>query len=173
VQTTTSPFSVEEAEKRVRALRPPRRAAPDLRLHLRSTSRSGDLVIRTRALEVGYPGKLLFRAPDIELRRADCAALIGPNGAGKSTLLKTILGQLEPVSGKRPGRQSAHGLPRRRTRPRSGQNGIGRDHLPRPACFPTRGAITWAVPVSGDDAFQDGVDALGRRRGRLALAKLA
>src|SRR5215212_3639108 len=86
VETTTSPFSVEEAERRVRGLRPPQRLVPDLGLHLRSTQRSGDLVIRTKNLQVGYsddlqrgmPGKLLFRAPDIELRRTDCAALIGP-----------------------------------------------------------------------------------------------
>src|SRR5512134_330669 len=105
VETTTSPFSVEEAERRVRALRPPQRRMPDLGLHLRSTSRSGDLVIRTKNLKVGYraeedlPEKFLFRTPDIELRRLDCAALIGPNGAGKSTFLKTILGQLEPLAG--------------------------------------------------------------------------
>src|SRR5512138_3614243 len=105
VETTTSPFSVEEAERRVRALRPPQRSIPDLGLHLRSTQRSGDLVIRTRDLQVGYPEeeglpeKLLFRAPNIELRRTDCAALIGPNGAGKSTFLKTILGQLKPLAG--------------------------------------------------------------------------
>ena len=105
VETTTSPFSVEEAERRVRALRPPRRVTPDLHLHLRSTSRSGDLVIRTKNLKVGYPAenglpeKILFSAPDIELRRLDCAALIGPNGAGKSTFLKTILGSLSPLAG--------------------------------------------------------------------------
>ena len=62
VETTTSPFSVEEAERRVRALRPPRRVTPDLGLHLRSTRRSGDLVIRTKNLQVGFPDKLLFRA---------------------------------------------------------------------------------------------------------------
>ncbi len=99
METTTSPFSVEEAEKRVRSLRPPRRVTPDLHLHLHSAGRSGDLVIRTLDLEVGYPDRMLFRAPDIELRRTDCAALIGPNGAGKSTFLKTILGQLEPLAG--------------------------------------------------------------------------
>src|SRR5687768_1856320 len=105
VGTTTSPFSVEEAERRVRGLRPPVRATPDLHLHLRSTRRSGDLVIRTKNLKVGYPAekglpeKLLFRAPNIELRRTDCAALIGPNGAGKSTFLKTILGSLPPLAG--------------------------------------------------------------------------
>ena len=104
VGTTTSPFSVEEAERRVRALRPPQRLTPDLGLHLRSTQRSGDLVIRTKNLKVGYPPedglpeKFLFSAPDIELRRLDCAALIGPNGAGKSTFLKMILGQLQTLS---------------------------------------------------------------------------
>ena len=58
VETTTSPFSVEEAEKRVRSLRPPRRATPDLHLHLHSAGRSGELVIRTHDLEVGYPDKM-------------------------------------------------------------------------------------------------------------------
>src|SRR4030095_2627497 len=55
VGTTTSPFSVEEAERRVRGLRPPQRISPDLHLHLRSTNRSGDLVIRAKNLKVGYP----------------------------------------------------------------------------------------------------------------------
>ena len=102
---TTSYFGVEEAERRVRALRSPVRTLPRLHLRLGSEKRSGDLVIRTKDLKVGYhttdddPGKLLFSAPDIELRRKDAAALIGPNGAGKTTFLKTILGQLEPLAG--------------------------------------------------------------------------
>ena len=106
VETTTSPFSVEEAEKRVRGLRSPVRTLPRLHLRLGSEKRSGDLVLRTRDLKVGYragaddPGKFLFAAPDIELRRQDCAALIGPNGAGKTTFLKTILDQLEPLAGR-------------------------------------------------------------------------
>ncbi|MEW6401754.1 MAG: ATP-binding cassette domain-containing protein, partial [Chloroflexota bacterium] len=81
VETTTSPFSVEEAERRVRALRSPVRTLPRLHLRLGSEKRSGDLVIRTKDLQVGYravdgdPGKFLFRAPDIELRRKEVAAL--------------------------------------------------------------------------------------------------
>src|SRR5688572_9310777 len=68
VSSPTSMFGVEEAERRVRAIRHPQRATPDLHLHLRSTQRSGDLVIRTKDLHVGYPAenglaeKLLFRA---------------------------------------------------------------------------------------------------------------
>jgi ATP-binding cassette subfamily F protein 3 len=105
VETTTSPFSVEEAERRVRALRSPVRTLPRLHLRLGSEKRSGDLVIRTKNLQVGYraadggPGRFLFAAPDIELRRQEVAALIGPNGAGKTTFLKTILGQIEPLAG--------------------------------------------------------------------------
>jgi ATP-binding cassette subfamily F protein 3 len=105
VNVTTSYFSAEEADRRVRALRSPVRMLPNLHLRLGSGQRSGDLVIRTKDLKVGYhaenniPEKFLFSAPDIELRRQDCAALIGPNGAGKTTFLKTILGQLEPLAG--------------------------------------------------------------------------
>ncbi len=105
VETTTSSFSVEEAEKHVRGLRSPVRTLPRLHLRLGSEKRSGDLVIRTKDLKIGYhavagdPGKFLFSAPDIELRRKDCGALIGPNGAGKTTFLKTILGQIEPLAG--------------------------------------------------------------------------
>ncbi len=105
VSVTTSNFSVEEAERRVRALRSPVRTLPRLHLRLGSEKRSGDLVIRTKDLQVGYrpkpgdAGRFLFRAPDIELRRKEVAALIGPNGAGKTTFLKTILGQIEPLAG--------------------------------------------------------------------------
>ncbi|GAB4548691.1 MAG: ABC-F type ribosomal protection protein [Anaerolineales bacterium] len=99
VNITTSYFGVEEAERRVRALRSPVRTLPHLHLRLGSHQRSGDLVIRTKNLQVGYSDKPLFHSPDIELRRQDCAALIGPNGAGKTTFLKTILGQLQPLAG--------------------------------------------------------------------------
>jgi ATP-binding cassette subfamily F protein 3 len=100
VTIATSPFGPEEAERRVRALRSPVRTLPRLRLKLRTTSRSGELVLRTSDLVVGFPGRELFAAPDIVLRRGECAALIGPNGAGKTTFLKTILEQVKPLSGK-------------------------------------------------------------------------
>ncbi|MBM3150965.1 MAG: ABC-F family ATP-binding cassette domain-containing protein, partial [Chloroflexi bacterium] len=99
VTVATSPFGVDEAERRVRALRPPLRTLPHLHLNLRLAERSGELVLRTKNLQVGYPGRLLFRSPDIVLRRGGCAALIGPNGAGKTTFLRTILGQILPLAG--------------------------------------------------------------------------
>ena len=182
VETTTSPFSVEEAERRVRALRAPQRSTPDLHLHLRSTNRSGDLVIRTKSLKVGYraedglPEKFLFRAPNIELRRTDCAALIGPNGAGKSTFLKTILGQLEPLAGEvtlgaslQIGyfAQAHEGLdPEKTVLDEILEASLG--------MLPYQGReYLGKYLFSGDDAFKKVSMLSGGERGRLALAKLA
>jgi ATP-binding cassette subfamily F protein 3 len=94
-------MGVEELDRRIRNLRPPSNRPPALNLHLKASQRSGDLVLRTRDLAVGYPdeGRPLFQAPDLLLKRGECAAVIGPNGAGKSTFLKTLLGQMPPLSG--------------------------------------------------------------------------
>ena len=176
VETTTSPFSVDEAERHVRALRLPDIRPPQLHLHLRAERRSGDLVIRTRDLQVGWPDKPLFHADDIEMRRTDCAALIGPNGAGKSTFLKTILGQLEPLEGEVLMGASLHigyfaqaheGLNPANTLIQEIQSAA-----PNMLANDARQYLGKFL-FSGDDAFKK-VDVLsGGERGRLALAKLA
>jgi ATP-binding cassette subfamily F protein 3 len=92
--------------KRLERLLEETRLAPpvhrrSLHLHLDTASRSGELVLRTRSLSVGYAdeGKPLFTVPDLTLVRGECAAIIGPNGAGKTTFLKTILDQIPPLAG--------------------------------------------------------------------------
>jgi ATP-binding cassette subfamily F protein 3 len=72
-----------------------------LHLNLKAADRSGDLVLRTRSLQVGYAdeGKPLFEVPDLTLVRNECAAIIGPNGAGKTTFLKTLLEKIPPFAG--------------------------------------------------------------------------
>jgi len=101
IEISGHPMGVEELERRIRGLRGPTNRPPHLHLHLKTNLRSGDLVLRTRNLEIGYPdeGHPLFRAPDLVLKRGECTAVIGPNGAGKTTFLKTILGQMPPLSG--------------------------------------------------------------------------
>jgi len=99
VDTTTSMLSPEEAQRRVAALREPSNKPPQLHLHLHADQRSGEIVLRTHNLQIGYPGKVLFIAGNIELRRLQCTALIGPNGAGKTTFLKTILERIPPQAG--------------------------------------------------------------------------
>ncbi len=176
VETTTSPFSVEEAERRVRSLRPPRRVTPDLHLHLHTAGRSGELVIRTRDLEVGWPDRMLFTSPDIELRRTDCAALIGPNGAGKSTFLKTILEQLEPRRGEVILGASLHiGYFAQAHEGLDPDNTVLDEILgASPGMLPYQGRdYLGRYLFSGDDVFKTVSMLSGGERGRLALAKLA
>lgn len=92
-------WGVAEATAHFKGLRPPAGRPPKLNLKLKAIHRSGNIVLRTRRLVVGYPGKSLFQGDDIELTRLECAALIGSNGTGKTTFLKTILEQLAPVQG--------------------------------------------------------------------------
>jgi ATP-binding cassette subfamily F protein 3 len=176
ITVATSDLGPDEAERRVRALRSPVRTLPRLHLQLRSQQRSGDLVIRTRDLQVGFPDKPLFGTPDIELRRRECAALIGPNGAGKTTFLKTILGQLQPLAGEvilgaslNIGyfAQAHEGLEAGRTVMEEIEAlmpgwlpGQVRDYLGR-------------YLFSGDDVFKKVGMLSGGERGRLALARLA
>jgi ATP-binding cassette subfamily F protein 3 len=69
-------------------------------LRLQTPLRSGDKVVWTQDLEVGYdPETPLFCCPDLDLRRGECVALLGPNGSGKTTFLKTIMGEIEPLDG--------------------------------------------------------------------------
>jgi ATP-binding cassette subfamily F protein 3 len=94
-------MGVEEAERRIRSLRSPVRRPLQLHLRLQANRRSGELVLRTYNLAIGYQdeGRPLFHVPDLVFRRGECAAIIGPNGAGKTTFLKTLLGQLPPLEG--------------------------------------------------------------------------
>ncbi len=99
VTTTVSVMGVDEAHRRVQALKRPSNRPPRLHLKLKPDYRSGEIILRACELHIGYPGTPLFIADDIELRRLECAALIGPNGTGKTTFLKTILGRVPPLAG--------------------------------------------------------------------------
>ena len=61
--------------------------------------RSGDVVFKGVDLEVGYPGKVVFRHANIEIKRGEKVALIGRNGEGKTTLMRVICSELKPLSG--------------------------------------------------------------------------
>ncbi|UCC89405.1 MAG: ABC-F family ATP-binding cassette domain-containing protein [Anaerolineales bacterium] len=90
--------------KRLEQLDQVERVREEKRLNLdllQTDLRSGDLVLATYDLYVGYePSAPLFICPDLEIRRGDRVALIGPNGAGKTTFVKTILKEVKPLAGR-------------------------------------------------------------------------
>jgi ATP-binding cassette subfamily F protein 3 len=90
--------SLAELQQQVNALPGPTKP-PTLNMKMQASHRSGNIVLRTKALRIGYPGSLLFTAEDIELRRQECAALIGPNGSGKTSFLRTVLQRMPPLAG--------------------------------------------------------------------------
>ncbi len=61
--------------------------------------RSGDIVVETEKLEIGYRDRLL-PALDWTVRIGERWGIIGENGAGKSTLVKTVLGEVDPLEGR-------------------------------------------------------------------------
>ena len=61
--------------------------------------RSGDIVLKGTDLTVGYPGKIVFRDAQIEIKRGEKVALVGRNGEGKTTLMRVITGELSPIEG--------------------------------------------------------------------------
>jgi ATPase subunit of ABC transporter with duplicated ATPase domains len=60
---------------------------------------SGRIVFEAKDMEIGYTTALLPKM-NVAIERGDKIAIVGCNGVGKSTLLKTILGKIEPFSGK-------------------------------------------------------------------------
>jgi ATP-binding cassette subfamily F protein 3 len=176
VQVTVSLMSVEEAQRRVRGLKEPSNRPPKLHLRLHSGQRSGEIVLRTHDLRVGYPGNALFWAGDIELRRLECTALIGPNGAGKTTFLKTILEKIPPLEGEvelgaslQVGyfAQAHEDLHPERTL-------VQEIEAVAPGMLPGEiRAYLAKFLFSGEDVFKPVSVLSGGERGRLALAKLA
>ncbi|MDT8898420.1 ABC-F family ATP-binding cassette domain-containing protein [Thermanaerothrix sp. 4228-RoL] len=158
--------------------RPPPPEPRRIRLNFGEVARSGDLVLRTQGLAIGYrdEGRPLFHVPDLLLKRGECAAILGPNGAGKTTFLKTLLGEVPPYAGEvilGAGLNIGY----------FAQAHEGLDPHKTPLATILDACPTW-LPAqardylarflfSGDDVFKPIAALSGGERGRLALACLA
>ena len=169
--------------KRLERLLEDARLAPpqqSRRIHfnLGSVERSGDLVVRTFGLKIGYHDdqKVLVNVPDLVLMRSEIASVMGPNGAGKTTFLKTLLGELPPLAGEvelgasvKIGyfAQAHEGLHTNWTLVKEIQNAAPRMLEPEARNYLAKFLFT------GDDVFKEVCVLSGGERGRLALACLA
>ena len=146
-------------------------------LNMGETQRSGDEVLITRDLVLGYPddGLPLLRVPDITLRRGAVAALVGPNGVGKSAFLKTITGQLAPLAGSvRLGAAVQPGYFAQAHENLREERSILDEILERrPLKVSEARDLLGRYLFSGDDVFRPVHTLSGGERGRLALALLA
>lgn len=147
-----------------------------IHLDLSTDLRSGDLVLATYDLQVGYhPQRPLFTCPDVEIRRGERVALLGPNGAGKTTFVKTILRHLKPLSGRvrigaavqigyfaqaHAGLNPQHTVLESIVAVRNLPLAEARDYLAR-------------FLFRGDDVFKRVADLSGGERARVALARLS
>jgi ATP-binding cassette subfamily F protein 3 len=167
-----------------------------------SRLRSGNLVLATKDLAVGYRAQtesgqreersgghvyrangavrpddtFLFRSDDLLCKRGERVGMIGPNGAGKTTFVRTLLGQVAPLEGElRIGASIRMGY-LAQVQAALDPKATVLDTLmktdPRLQAGEAR-AILARFLFSGDDAFKTVAVLSGGQRSRLALAQLS
>lgn len=167
---------LETMKKRGKLLTRPR-TRQNLHLNMTAEMRSGDKVLMTNNVAVGYPDakEPLFTVPDITLWRGEVAALIGPNGVGKTTFLKTMTGDLPPLKGEaRLGASVKLGYFAQAHELLNPKNSIMDEIMIAKPMTPAE-ARNYLGPFlfQGDDVFRPIETLSGGERGRVALAKLA
>lgn len=96
----------KQAQSRIKALERMEKIAPahvDSPFHFvfPEASQFSDPLLAIQKAELGYSGKPVLSEVNFTLHPGQRIGLLGPNGAGKSTLIKTLVGDLEPLTGQR------------------------------------------------------------------------
>jgi len=148
-----------------------------LAVRISPLQRSGDLVLRARKLSIGYaPGEALMDVGDLEVRRGQRIAVVGPNGVGKTTLLRTLLGEIEPLTGtvRRGANVTMGHLPQTHDALR-GEATVLQSLLDAAAGLKGEQARTLlgGLLFRGDEVFQRIEELSGGQRSRVVLAQLA
>ena len=163
--------------ERLKRIDAPSKEAP-LRIDGASADRTGQIVVSTRDLKVGFSNSdedvLLLSVPDLQLERQSRTVIVGANGAGKSTLIQTLLGHIPSLSGQASlghnvqvgyQRQGHYDLPKSST---------VLDALLDARNLPIEDARSYLAVFlfTGDDVFAPVSSLSGGERTRLALARL-
>jgi ATP-binding cassette subfamily F protein 3 len=159
--------------ERVEAVRADR-ASGDFRLQ--AIERTGNHVLTVNELSVGYGEKVLATDISFILRRGECLGVIGPNGSGKTTFLRTILNQIDPLTGEvRWGTKVQMGYYAQQLDDLDDRNEIIMELRRVAPASATAGELRSFLAkflFTGDDVYKHVQDLSGGEKGRLALAKL-
>ncbi len=152
---------------------------PEMHFEFSSVIDSGQLVLSTQKLAVGYANPAsepttLVHVADLELLRGDRVGLLGPNGSGKTTLLRTIIGELQPTGGHvYPGHNVRIGYYSQTHSGLNAQRTIV-DEIRQVSALSEEGARSFLgrFLFTGDDVFKPIGALSGGERSRVALALL-
>lgn len=148
---------------------------PSGNFKLKGVERTGQNVLSTEELAVGYGEKVLAAGIEVLLLRGECLGVIGGNGTGKTTFLKTVLGEIPELGGKYLwGSKTDIGYYSQQLTDLDDRNEIIQE-LRRVAPTAENGELRSFLArflFIGEDVFKRVGDLSGGEKGRLALAKL-
>ncbi|MEP7213971.1 MAG: ribosomal protection-like ABC-F family protein [Acidobacteriota bacterium] len=142
---------------------------------LKQVERTGNNVLTTEELSVGYGSKVLAQNLNFSLHRGDALGIIGGNGTGKTTLLKTVLGKIPAIAGQMHwGTKTNIGYYSQNLEDLEPRNEVIQE-LRRVAPSADNGTLRGFLAkflFMGEDVFKNVSTLSGGEKGRLALAKL-
>jgi ATP-binding cassette, subfamily F, member 3 len=164
-------------DKLERIERPP--AANTLKFRMGAQIESGQIVLTTDKLVVGYPASgrgtgVRVQVADMQVERGERIGLIGPNGGGKTTLLRTLIGQIAPLEGRAALGHNVQIGYYAQTHDNLNPRASLLDEIRNASHLSEEGARSYLgrFLFSGDDVFKPIGALSGGERSRLALAKL-
>ncbi|MCL2354204.1 MAG: ATP-binding cassette domain-containing protein, partial [Defluviitaleaceae bacterium] len=90
--------SKEKMLAKVERLQAPQKAPDDMRMTLKTRTKSGNDVLKIREGKKTFGDFTLFEGVDMDIQKGEVVALIGENGIGKTTLFSLILDGADEVA---------------------------------------------------------------------------